>query len=242
MSVNHALNRRQPDACAFELARRMQPLEGREQLARVGRVEACTVVPHEEGRLWARAARDEDARPVRARRELPSVADQIHERYLEQAAVPVCPEVVGDFDVDPTVGLGTAQTFGNAPRELTEVDPRHHERDARDVRQFKTECMQLGSFRNSMRSGEWPGELFCNTTTRLCDGYDSLSNVWGYCAAVLPAILGSEPYVRDVHASLPQRAQLVAILQQCTARERHKRPTPELLRDQLSSVHRAACP
>lgn len=115
------------------------------------------------------------------------------------------------------------------------------EEDARDVRQFKTECMQLGSFRNSMRSGEWPGELFCNTTTRLCDGYDSLSNVWGYCAAVLPAILGSEPYAHDVHASLPQRAQLVEILKQCTARERHKRPTPELLRHQLSSIHQAAC-
>lgn len=111
----------------------------------------------------------------------------------------------------------------------------------RDVRNFKTDCMQLGSFRNSMRAGDWPAELFCNATTRLCDGFDSLSNVWGFCSAVLPAILGSEPYSRSVHASLPQREQLVAILARCTSRERLTRPSPAALLQQLLAVRNTAC-
>jgi hypothetical protein len=111
----------------------------------------------------------------------------------------------------------------------------------RDVRNFKTDCMMLGSFRNSMRAGEWPAELFCNATTRLCDGFDSFSNVWGFCSAVLPVILGSEPYSRSVHASMPQRELLLELLAQCTSRERLKRPSPTSLLHRLSQIRQRSC-
>lgn len=116
------------------------------------------------------------------------------------------------------------------------------EEDPRDVRKFKTECMQpCGAFRNSMRVGHTPAELFCNATTRLCDGFDSRSNVWGYCTAVLPAILGGEPYTLDVHKVLPQRAQLVEILRHCSTRERDQRMSADELFNQLSFIWKTEC-
>jgi hypothetical protein len=116
------------------------------------------------------------------------------------------------------------------------------EEDPRDVRKFKTECMQpCGAFRNSMRVGHSPAELYCNATTRLCDGFDSHSNVWGYCAAVLPAILGGAPYSHDVHRAVPQREQLAEILKHCSARDRDNRMSADELYNQLSFIFKTEC-
>lgn len=57
-----------------------------------------------------------------------------------------------------------------------------------------------GAFRHSLREQYAPQELFCNSTTQLCDGFDARSNVWGAVAAVLPVLLGGRAYAPE---SLP---------------------------------------
>src|SRR5674476_1244706 len=51
VAADDALHGGQTDTRAFELAGRVQPLEGAEQLVRIGHVEAGAVVAHEEGAL-----------------------------------------------------------------------------------------------------------------------------------------------------------------------------------------------
>ena len=83
--------------------RRVQPLEGTEEVVRVGRFEAHPVVPHRIHRLsvLARVGPHLDVRSRRAPGEFPRIADQVVQHQLRQARI----AVGGHTGLDRDIGL-----------------------------------------------------------------------------------------------------------------------------------------
>ena len=100
--MDHALHGGEPHAGALELARRVQPLERREELPGVLGGEARAVVADEERAVVGPPERD--AGCVGLRRELPRVADEVDEDHVEQRAVSPRDEALGDRHVDLPTG------------------------------------------------------------------------------------------------------------------------------------------
>src|SRR5206468_1273861 len=106
MPGNDAVDARQPDAGAFELALRVETLEGGEQLAGVGHVEARAVVLYEEFRVSVGLARSNfDASISLLAGEFPSVADEIFQDSLQQARVRAGGQAGRNHRLDPPVGI-----------------------------------------------------------------------------------------------------------------------------------------
>ena len=89
MALHHAFDNAQADAGACKIDRRVQPLEGAEQLARGGHVKARAVVPDEKHLLATAVglAAKGDVGGVPLAGELPGVAQQVLQHGVEQHGV-----------------------------------------------------------------------------------------------------------------------------------------------------------
>src|SRR5688572_13402802 len=92
----------------------MQALERGEELVYVSHVEPRTVVPHEVGRAgFLLHYADLDSRLRCLRGELPRIAQQVLEEHPHEPAVGVDGQPFRYDDVDRTLGLPSAQLFGD---------------------------------------------------------------------------------------------------------------------------------
>ena len=108
MADHDPLHGRQADAGAFEVVRRVQALEGAEQLVRVGHVEARAVVARRRTRCPPpfEPAVDLDAGASPLAGELPGVAHQVLEQDGQQLRVGLGAEPGRDVDLDLPVRVG----------------------------------------------------------------------------------------------------------------------------------------
>src|SRR5260370_19472792 len=142
--VHDALYRGEADAGALVLVRRMQALEGAEQLVGIAHVEAGAVVAHEEGRLLPVAQQaDLDARLPGLGAELPRIADQVLQRRAQQARVGVGLHAVPHRDLDLARRLAALHVRDHLARELADVDVAPRELAARHLGKIQQVLDQL---------------------------------------------------------------------------------------------------
>ncbi len=142
--MHYALHRREPDSRALVLARRMQPLEGAEELAGVAHVEARAVVAHVESRVVAVAqAADFDAGVLGLAAELPGVADQVLERRAQQARVGVRLHAVPHRYLHLALRLAALQLGHHLAGDLGDIDIAPRELAAGHLREVEQVLDQL---------------------------------------------------------------------------------------------------
>ena len=110
MTADDALDRGKPYAGPLKVLEPVEPLEGPEELARVGHVEPGAVVAHEIRSLVA-VSRGAELYP-RLRflvGELPGIAEQVPERDPQQPGVSARPEAAGDDELDPALRVALSQ-------------------------------------------------------------------------------------------------------------------------------------
>jgi len=112
--MDDALNDREGDAVAFELALAVHPLKRAEQVARVAHVEAHSVVANEQR---GAARPDLDDRRIGLGRVLPRIAQQVVEHDPEQERIGVRDETVGDPDFDLTRFVVVTKDLDDLARE-----------------------------------------------------------------------------------------------------------------------------
>src|SRR5437016_6493608 len=133
MAMNDALNGRQPDAGAWELRLRMQPLEGTEQFAGVLRIETGAIVAHvvHVAPLAIRASSEGDMRLLARAREFPRVGQEIRERKPQQTRIALDLDSLGDHAFDTALRSTCAQLLHDLLRKLPQI---HNSRVQRRVR------------------------------------------------------------------------------------------------------------
>src|SRR5438105_2068889 len=123
MATYDATHRGEPDAIAFELSRRMQSLEGREQLRLVGLIEPNAVVAHEERFGTAAVGHSElDAGLLHRPGELERVPDEVVEHDTEEALIAGRAQPVDGAKRDGTFGLALGMLGRDPPRKTGKVD------------------------------------------------------------------------------------------------------------------------
>ncbi len=155
--MHDALYRGEADAGALVLVRRMQALEGAEQLVGIAHVEAGAVVAHEEGRLLPVAQQaDLDARLLGLGAELPRIADQVLQRRAQQARVGVGLHAVPHRDFDLARRLAALHVRDHLARELADVDVAPRELAARHLGKIQQVLDQLA---HALRRGADASEV-----------------------------------------------------------------------------------
>src|SRR5687767_2207130 len=110
VAPHHPLHGGQSDAAPLELGRGVQSLEGAEELARVGHVEAGAVVAHVEAALAGVLRHPElDMRLRFPGGVLPGVGEQVLEHHLDQVRVALRFEVRGDPHLHLSLRSAAAQ-------------------------------------------------------------------------------------------------------------------------------------
>src|SRR5690606_19341346 len=106
VAADDPLHGGEPDAGAFELARRVQASEDLEELARHLHVETGAVVRDPvDGHALDEFAVEHDVRLVAPRRVLPGVAQQVLEHDAQQDAVTAALHAADDLEAHPALGI-----------------------------------------------------------------------------------------------------------------------------------------
>src|SRR5450756_545697 len=157
-----ALHGSEADAGAGELVGGVKPLERREQLVDVGRVEAGAVVAHVvRGDAVAPVDPDLDVRLRLARSELPGVRKKVLQHDAQQRRVAVGDETVRHRRVDGALRLRLPQVGEDVARQRREVDLLTHHLPAGDPRQQQQVVDELP---HALRGGALAGQVAVSYT------------------------------------------------------------------------------
>src|SRR6185437_1621144 len=105
MPAENSVGTGQPDTYAFEFLLRMHTLEGTEELAGMGHIEAGAVVAHEVGCRRRRLYANLDPSRLAAARELPSVLQQHIECGGQQSGIALGSDAVGNHNFNRAGGI-----------------------------------------------------------------------------------------------------------------------------------------